>query len=102
MTWLSLDKICRTLGQCLWRRLRRSRHLAAPPYAGVIQEAERCQSDPQRAAGFRESGGLDRLDRAIEAADADGLGELADRGRAAQHALDSRPDFRGTTIPDDE
>ena len=71
----------------LWRRLRRTQYLAAPPYAGVIREAERCQADPQRAAGFRDSGGLNRLKRAIETADADGRDEWADRGRAAHRAL---------------
>ena len=86
----------------LWRRLRRTRQLAAPPYAGVIREAERCQAAPERARQFRENGGLDRLNGAIEAATADGHDEWADRGRAARQALAGTPSSHGTTIPDDE
>jgi|GEM_PF-2214631 len=88
----SLTKRCRTLGRHLWRRLRRTRHLAAPPYAGVIREAERCQGVPERARRFRESGGVDRLWRAIEAAEADDHDEWVDRGRAAQRSLTGDPD----------
>ena len=92
----------KTLGRSLWRRLRRTRHLAAPPYAGVIQEAERCQTVPERARRFRESGGLDRLNGAIEAAAAEGREEWVDRGRAARQALAQMAESHGTTIPDDE
>ena len=86
----------------IYGRLRRTKQLAAPPYAGVIKEAERCRADPKRARRFRENGGIDRLNRAIETADGDNRDEWVDRGRAAQDALTRMPKSHGTTIPDDE
>ena len=97
-----LKKVYKTLGRSLWHRLRRTRQLAAPPYAGVIREAERCQTVPERARRFRESGGIERLTQAIEAAEAEGRDEWVDRGRAVRTALTQTQTSRGTTIPDDE
>ncbi len=82
-----LRSTVRTLGRKLWRRLRRTQAVSRPPYAGVIEEAERCQHDPQRAARFRESGGPQRLRTAIDAADAANHDEWAARGRAASRVL---------------
>jgi len=93
--------VCRFI-RGLYGRLRRTKQLAAPPYAGVIREAERCQANPERARQFRKSGGLDRLNRAIETADADNRDEWVDRGRAARQALAETAKSRGTTIPDGE
>jgi len=64
----------------------------------VIREAERCQATTAHARRFCETGGLERLEQAIEAAEADGHDEWARRGRVARRALSPR----GTTIPDDE
>jgi len=86
----------------IYGRLRRTKQLAAPPYAGVIKEAERCQADPKRARQFRENGGIDRLSQAIETADADNRDEWVDRGRAARDALAQTAKSHGTTIPDGE
>jgi len=68
----------------------------------VIREAERCQTTPERAYRFGENGGLERLNRAIAAAKADGHDEWVDRGRAARQALAQTVTSHGTTIPDDE
>ncbi|SDY27794.1 hypothetical protein [Halopenitus persicus] len=57
-----------------------------PPYLAVIDEADAARRDLERAAGFLESVGLDRLDAAIESAAADGATDAADRGRAARSA----------------
>ena len=99
---LSVVPAVRKLLCGIYGRLRRTKQLAAPPYAGVIREAERCQADPKRARQFRKSGGLDRLSRAIETAEADGHDEWVDRGRAARHALARTAKSHGTTIPDGE
>ena len=56
---------------------------ARPPYAAVIDEADAARTDLVRAAGFVECVGLDRLDRAVEAAEAAGDDALAERGRRA-------------------
>ena len=83
MDGISLKKVYK----CIRRRLRRTRQLAAPPYAGVIREAERCRTVPERARRFRESGGIERLTQAIEAAEAEGREEWVDRGRAVRRQL---------------
>gem|GEM_PF-1710340 len=68
-------------------RLRSAGAVARPPYAGIIDEAERCLDSPDRAATFRDIGGLDRLETAVDAAESDGHLALATRGRLTLDAL---------------
>ncbi len=92
----------------LVRRLRQTQSLAAPPYAGVITEATNCLENPDRAAGFVRTGGLDRLAEAIDAAEADGRTALATEGRRARDGLTEAgiptqtTARRGTDIPPGE
>jgi len=58
---------------------------ATRPSVAVIDEADAARSDLRRAAGFVDSGGLDRLDEAIAAAERAGDDEAAaERGREAR------------------
>jgi len=54
---------------------------ATRPSVAVIDEADAARSDLRRAAGFVDSGGLDRLDEAIAAAERAGDEAAAERGR---------------------
>ncbi|WP_096390823.1 hypothetical protein [Halopenitus persicus] len=91
------------------RRVKRTLELLAtrtdtdrPPYLAVIDEADAARRDLERAAGFLESVGLDRLDDAIEAAAADDATDAADRGRAARSAYrDVRRAAAGDTASGD-
>ena len=66
----------------------------------VIREATACVGSTDRAASFRETGGLDRLRSAIDAAEADDRPALAREGQQALLALRrSAPTGRGTDIP---
>jgi len=56
------------------------------PYAAVIDEAEAALADLDRAAGFVDSVGLDRLSAATDAADRAGDIDAAERGAAALDA----------------
>ncbi len=78
------------------RRIRSGGAVARPPYAGIIDEAERCLDSPDRAAVFRDIGGLDRLETAVDAAQSDGHSTLATRGRVA---LDTLASAHGTDEP---
>jgi len=62
---------------------------ARRPYAAVIEEADAARANLQRAAGFVEAGGLDRLESAVEAADRAGDDAAVDRGREALAAYQS-------------
>jgi len=57
---------------------------ATRPSVAVIDEADAARSDLRRAAGFVDSGGLDRLDEAIAAAERAGDEAAAERGREAR------------------
>ena len=56
---------------------------ATGPYVGVIDEADAARADLNRAAGFVEAVGLERLATAVDAAAADGCHDIAARGRDA-------------------
>ncbi|MFB6234105.1 MAG: hypothetical protein ABEH81_10150 [Halopenitus sp.] len=56
------------------------------PYVAVIDEAEAALADLDRAAGFVDSVGLDRLEAAIETAESTGDAASAERGTAALEA----------------
>ncbi|ACM55788.1 hypothetical protein [Halorubrum lacusprofundi] len=60
---------------------------ATRPSVAVIDEADAARSDLRRAAGFVDSGGLDRLDEAIAAAERAGDEAAAERGREARAAF---------------
>jgi len=60
---------------------------ATRPSVAVIDEADAARTDLRRAAGFVDSGGLDRLDEAIAAAERDGDEADAARGREARAAF---------------
>ncbi|ELZ37469.1 hypothetical protein [Halorubrum tebenquichense] len=64
---------------------------ARRPYAAVIEEADVARTDLRRAAGFVDSGGLDRLADAVDTAEGAGDADAAERGRAA---LDAYREFR--------
>ncbi len=59
---------------------------ARRPYAAVIDEADTAREDLQRAAGFVEAVGLDRLAEATSNAERDGRESLAERGEDALEA----------------
>ena len=56
---------------------------ATRPYTAVIDEGDAARDDLRRAAGFVSAVGLDRLERAVDAAARAGDDECADRGREA-------------------
>jgi len=56
------------------------------PYVAVIDEAEAALDDLDRAAGFVDSVGLDRLETATETAETDGDTDAAQRGAGALDA----------------
>ncbi|MFA9517351.1 hypothetical protein ACERIT_09060 [Halopenitus sp. H-Gu1] len=58
-------------------------------YTAIIDEACAARDDLERAAGFLETVGIDRLEAAIEAAEMDGAIESADRGRRAARTFRS-------------
>jgi len=60
---------------------------ATRPSVAVIDEADAARADLRRAAGFVDSGGLDRLDEAIAAAERAGDEADAARGREARAAF---------------
>ena len=60
---------------------------ATRPSVAVIDEADAARADLRRAAGFVDSGGLDRLDEAIAAAERAGDEDAAERGRDARAAF---------------
>jgi len=105
---MSLQSNCRQWCTRLIRRLRQTQSLAAPAYTGVITEATTCLENPDRAARFVRTGGLDRLEEAIDAAEADGRTAIATEGRHARDALTEAEvptqtaARRGTDIPSGE
>ncbi|WP_280536741.1 hypothetical protein [Halopenitus sp. POP-27] len=57
-----------------------------PPYVTIIDEAAAACADLERAAGFVDADGLERLDTAIESAIDDDAPEPAARGRRTRSA----------------